>query len=154
MPKLKNTRKLQKKRAEIARFARTNYSLIDLNSSSENSSESSDDDLDNYGENSIIEQLLAASQMSFEKKKRPAVYIGNSKRTRQRKNKAFREAAKGSLKLSHYFNNTQLSAANNNENTENLQDQENQVQELNERLWNDELRDKLSEELGEELSEE
>ncbi|CAG8825300.1 7673_t:CDS:2, partial [Gigaspora rosea] len=40
-----------------------------------------------------IKQLLAASAASFKKRSRPAVYVGNSKRTKQRKNKTLREAA-------------------------------------------------------------
>ncbi|CAG8648645.1 16006_t:CDS:2, partial [Cetraspora pellucida] len=51
------------------------------------------DNDDDNGVNLVIKQLLAASAVSFKKRSRSAVYVGNSKRTKQRKNKTLREAA-------------------------------------------------------------
>ncbi|CAG8737726.1 4333_t:CDS:2 [Cetraspora pellucida] len=123
MPKLANIKKLQKERAEVARSALANY--VDLDSSKEyidsssNSDESSNEnfELNDYDQaNSIIE-----------------------------KNKAFKEAAKGSLKISHFFNN-QLSITDHEEDAEDFQSQEYQ----NEENLNKELDGNLSEELDEE----
>ncbi|CAG8737796.1 3445_t:CDS:2, partial [Gigaspora rosea] len=68
--------------------------------------EEDDNELDSERANLIINRLLAASAASFKKKKRPAVYVGNSKRTKQRKNKMLREAAVGTSKISQFFPST------------------------------------------------
>ncbi|CAG8530434.1 1529_t:CDS:2 [Cetraspora pellucida] len=103
MPKLANIKKLQKKRAEVAHSVLANY--VDLDSSEEyvDSSGNSDESLDENFElndhdqaNSIIERLFAASAA------------------------AFREAARGSLKISHFFNN-QLSITDHEEDAEDFQ---------------------------------
>ncbi|CAG8753190.1 2656_t:CDS:2, partial [Cetraspora pellucida] len=129
MTKLLPIKKLQQKRAEVARSA---YALIDLNSNEEyinsddNSDESSDD---NFMELDCLDEVdLIIEQLRAVKKTRcPAVYIGNSKHTRQRKNKTFREAAIGSLKITHFFSNTQLPAIDNDEGYGDFQDQDDQV---------------------------
>ena len=64
------------------------------------------DDDDDNGVNLVIKQLLAAAAASFKKRSRPAVYVGNSKRTKQRKNKTLREAAVGSLSILQFFSST------------------------------------------------
>ena len=64
------------------------------------------DDDDDNGVNLVIKQLLAASAASFKKRSHPAVYVGNSKRTKQRKNKTLREAAVGSLSILQFFSST------------------------------------------------
>ncbi|CAG8854488.1 20877_t:CDS:1, partial [Gigaspora margarita] len=52
--------------------------------------------------------VLVASE---KKKKRPAVYVGNSKQTKQRKNKILKDAAAGSLKISQFFSSTDPGSA-------------------------------------------
>ncbi|CAG8517448.1 13040_t:CDS:2, partial [Cetraspora pellucida] len=65
--------------------------------------EEDDNKLDSERVNLIINHLLAASAASIEKKKHPAIYLGNSKRTKQRKNKMLREAAVETSKISQFF---------------------------------------------------
>ncbi|CAG8649134.1 4113_t:CDS:2, partial [Scutellospora calospora] len=133
MPKLTITKKWQQKRAEVACSARASYSLVDLDSSEEyldsssNSDESSDDnfiDLDNLDDaNIIIEQLRVISTVGSKKKRCPSVYIENSKHTRQRRNKTFREAAIRSLKITHFFSSIQPLMVDNDESYRDFQDQ-------------------------------
>ncbi|CAG8639691.1 10105_t:CDS:2, partial [Gigaspora margarita] len=61
-----------------------------------------------------------------EKKNCPAIYIENSKCTWQRRDKAFREAAVGSLKISQFFSNNQQLVTNNDKSSRDFQDQNNQ----------------------------
>ncbi|CAG8719430.1 38932_t:CDS:2 [Gigaspora margarita] len=63
--------------------------------------------------NSIINCLFAASAVSFENKK-CTIYTGLSAQTRQRRNKALKDAAVGSLKIASFFsaNNKPLAVDN------------------------------------------
>ncbi|CAG8712053.1 13167_t:CDS:2, partial [Acaulospora morrowiae] len=79
--------------------------LVDLGSSEEYESITSDDDfqedeneLGNIDANSIID-----TKTGFEKKGRPVVYTGDSKRTLQRKRKNLRQAAAESSKITQFF---------------------------------------------------
>ncbi|CAG8757811.1 8389_t:CDS:2, partial [Gigaspora rosea] len=101
MPKPSALKRQQTEKINVARSIRQEYE-----SNNSNGDDNSDDDLvddDELGNdedaNSIIERLLAASEASFEKKGRPKLYTGLFARTRQRKNKALKEAAIGSLKI-------------------------------------------------------
>ena len=88
--------------------------LVDLGSSEEYESVSSDDDdndddfqenedeLENVGD-SIVDRLFAVSAASFERKGRPVVYTGNSKRTQRKKNEKLSQAAAGSSKITQFF---------------------------------------------------
>ncbi|CAG8761372.1 25240_t:CDS:2, partial [Gigaspora rosea] len=126
MPK---KRKLEQLKQEKAKLARTDDS--DFVSSKEYDSDDltpvdSDDEYDfqedDYfreedidGANLVISRLLAASAANFKEKMRPATYISNSKRTKQRKNKLLREAAVGSLKISQFFSSASSSHENGDE---------------------------------------
>ncbi|CAG8488046.1 15681_t:CDS:1 [Cetraspora pellucida] len=124
-------KRLQEKKMNAARSVwqvinTTPPNLIDLSSSEKyestnsNENENLDDDFvedddeldDNRGANSIIDCLLAASKANFEKKGRPKIYTGLSACTRQRKKKALKDTAVGSLKITSFFSatNTQLLA--------------------------------------------
>ncbi|CAG8751443.1 21581_t:CDS:2, partial [Gigaspora margarita] len=139
MPKPSALKRQQNEKINVARSIRqaTNTTqsknLIDLSLSEKYESNNSnrDDDSDNdfvdndelgndEDANSIIDRLLAASKASFEKKGQPKLYTGLSARTCQRKNKALKEAAARSLKITSFFctTNTQLLATDDNEDTE------------------------------------
>ncbi|CAG8729012.1 18192_t:CDS:2, partial [Dentiscutata erythropus] len=123
MTKLKSTKKAQQTKAVLAHSAHISYSLVDLDSSKEyvdsndNSKESSDDnfmELDDLGDANLIIETLT------------------------RKNKAFKEAAIESYKITQFFSNA-LPMVNNDQSYKNFQDQNNQ--------GDDELNKELNKEL-------
>ncbi|CAG8780732.1 1727_t:CDS:1, partial [Cetraspora pellucida] len=87
--------------------------------------EEDDNELDSERVNLIINRLLAVSAASIKKKKRPAIYLGNSKRTKQKKNKMLREAAVGTSKISQFFPSTNLMTAVNESPSENESESKN-----------------------------
>ncbi|CAG8620694.1 10986_t:CDS:2 [Cetraspora pellucida] len=88
-------------------------------------------ELNNSNKVNLVVKLFLAK--GLEKKVCSVVYIRNSKCIQQRKNKEFREAAIGSLKIIDFFSNTQLPVANSDNEELNEESDEKLGKELNEK---------------------